>query len=845
MCYRDNVPPLSFEGIHTACISGDNGNGKSTLIDAMTWALWGKARAKSNDDLVHLGETEMGVEFDFAVGDETYRIIRRHSKPKRRSSQGKTILEFQIATDGRFRTLTGNSITQTQQKITDTLHIDYTTFVNSALLLQGRADEFTVKRPVERKQVLSDILRLSFYDKLEEQAKDRAKEREVEKAQLENTSREIEQELSQKPAYEAEFNAWQSQLATIENEVAESETRVKKLRQEKEALENKQAELARLDEHLARIQKDLERWDDLAKQHRLRLKEYQSLIAQRSTIEEEYASFTEAKALNNELDQKFRMVTTLHGRKHQLEMAISQAGQAIIKEHAIVQSQISELETSAQRLPLIKKELQQVKLRLRELAESEERLSQQKQSIQELRRQANYLDSNKTQLEREIKELEEKLDLLLTQKESRCPLCETELAANGLKLIETKYTAERHTKFESLRINQIELVQKQAELARQESGTAHLETKINQDKPALRTKANVLSQEITEAKQNTERLREARKSLTEIEEQLAKRDFAPTEQKTLKELEGELAKLGYDSGRHDRVRKRLTSLEHYEGLMRKLEEAERLVGQEKESAVRAKEAAQEIRLSLEVEGQKRMSLDKELDRIPQLLNNYTQAENEYQALVARQKQKQEALWSVKAKLERLKELEEKRREKGKQLSQVVKEEKVYIDLAQAFGKRGIQALLIEGALPEIEAEANELLSRMTDNRMQIKIETQRETKAGNVVETLDIRVSDEIGTRNYEMFSGGEAFRINFAIRIALSKLLARRAAARLPTLVIDEGFGTQDSIGIEKLKEAINSIQNDFDKILVITHIEELRDAFSTRINVLKTANGSTLEVG
>jgi exonuclease SbcC len=94
------------------------------------------------------------------------------------------------------------------------------------------------------------------------------------------------------------------------------------------------------------------------------------------------------------------------------------------------------------------------------------------------------------------------------------------------------------------------------------------------------------------------------------------------------------------------------------------------------------------------------------------------------------------------------------------------------------------------------------------------------------------------------MFSGGEAFRINFAIRIALSKLLARRAGAPLPTLIIDEGFGTQDSYGIDKLKEAIHSIRDDFDKILVITHIEELKDAFPVRINVVKTAQGSTLEV-
>jgi len=82
------------------------------------------------------------------------------------------------------------------------------------------------------------------------------------------------------------------------------------------------------------------------------------------------------------------------------------------------------------------------------------------------------------------------------------------------------------------------------------------------------------------------------------------------------------------------------------------------------------------------------------------------------------------------------------------------------------------------------------------------------------------------------------------AIRIALSRLLARRAGAPLPTLIIDEGFGTQDAVGIEKLKEAITAIQDDFEKILVITHIEELRDAFPARIDVVKTEDGSKISM-
>ncbi|GAI88338.1 unnamed protein product, partial [marine sediment metagenome] len=62
-------------------------------------------------------------------------------------------------------------------------------------------------------------------------------------------------------------------------------------------------------------------------------------------------------------------------------------------------------------------------------------------------------------------------------------------------------------------------------------------------------------------------------------------------------------------------------------------------------------------------------------------------------------------------------LETKKREKERLLTQVSREEKIYRDLAQAFGKKGVQALLIEIALPEIEAEADRLLGRMTDNRM--------------------------------------------------------------------------------------------------------------------------------
>jgi exonuclease SbcC len=131
--------------------------------------------------------------------------------------------------------------------------------------------------------------------------------------------------------------------------------------------------------------------------------------------------------------------------------------------------------------------------------------------------------------------------------------------------------------------------------------------------------------------------------------------------------------------------------------------------------------------------------------------------------------------------------------------------------------------------------------------MNVRFVTQagyKDKKRDDLKETLDIQISDGAGTRDYEMFSGGEAFRVNFAIRLALSEVLARRTGARLQTLVIDEGFGSQDAQGRQRLIEAINQVKGDFAKILIITHLEELKEAFPNRIEVEKTPRGSSVRV-
>ena len=842
MCYRDNVPPINFEGIHIACISGNNGNGKSALIDAITWALWGQTRAASDDELVHAGQPEVEVEFEFAVGQQRYRIIRRHAKPRSPKSSGQTLLEFQTFTAEGYKALTGDSVTRTQQKITQTLHMDYETFINSAFLRQGRADEFTKKRPGERKQVLGNILQLAVYDELETRAKEMAKEQETLVTQLESTLAGIQDELSQQPLHQAEYERAQSELGQSERAIRDQESRLTSLRKDKEALENKKTQLAEIAAHLKDTERNYALWNEQAQQCRTRIAGYENLISRRSGIEESYQRFTETRQRCQELDQKFKRVNTLIQSQHRLEMAVIKAGEDLNRSHAVAQNKIQELEHSAQKLPRLQEEMKEIAGHLAALEEADQKLQEKRESSGHLRARVHLLEAEKVRFLHEIEQVEDKLKMLTGQSGITCPLCDSELGAEGQKRIESKYKAEKASKSEALHNSQSELQARGAELKALENDLQQSESRLKLSREMGQTRYGNLNKAILDAEEARQKIVEERTSLGEIERKLASRDFATREQAALAETEKEIESIGYDAQHHENLRLQLADLQQYESPKRQLEEADRLILREKETEAQAGRTVAELTAKIESANRRRQALLSEIEALAEVAGELTLAEAEYQRLQAAQKQIEVVLGGARAQMERLAELALKKGEKEILLSQATQQERIFRDLAQAFSKKGLQAMLIEIAIPEIEAESNKLLARMTDNRMHIKMETQRETKKGDIMETLDINISDELGTRNYEMFSGGEAFRIDFAIRVALSKLLARRAGAPLPTLIIDEGFGTQDTTGIEKIKEAITSIQDDFEKILVITHIADFKDSFPMRIEVVKTAEGSTI---
>ncbi len=842
MCYKDNVPELNFDGFQIATISGDNGNGKSAIIDAITWALWGKARSRSDDDLVHSTENYMEVEFEFVAGKQHYRVLRKRSKPKNRRGTGQSSLDLFIASDGTYNTISGERIRDTQQKIIDILHMDYSTFINSAFLRQGHADQFTVADAAQRKKILADILRLNIYDDLETRAKELTKDRTTEANQLAAMLLEIDNELVHKSTYMNELHETESELSNLEILVQTGTTEVRRLQDQKESLERNQSQLMQLKEQSSKLINDKERWHLLTNQHQSNIEDYEALISQRSYIEAQYKRLREVAKDNQELDERLSLLVKLIEQKNKLGEVINSAQNELLTNHTRIEAIINQLKVKADELPLLRVRLKNEQSSRATLDKLENDMREKRHLIQQMNSEIHYLTSHRETLQKESQELDGKLTQLTDQTDATCPLCGRELTTDGHQFIMNNYITERKRNETILLTEESELAKKGKERLVLENELAKLVERFQQHSTSQQIQFGSLMRQIQESEDASKQIKAKESQKLSLEEHLTSKNFALKEQAALKQVEDSISRLDYDSTRHDKVRQELASLEMYRDLKRKLEEALGGIDHERMIITQAREAVIDLDHRLATNQRQMEALELELEHFAELGNELQDSEAKLTTLSEQLRQSQEKVGSLKANLERCIQLEKRRKDRDKRLTKARKDIIIYQELVEAFGKKGIQALLIESAIPEIEAEANQLLGKMTDYRMNVKFETQKETKKGDVIETLDIRISDELGMRDYEMFSGGEAFRINLAIRIALSRLLARRAGAPLPTLIIDEGFGTQDNTGIEKLKEAITSIQGDFQKILVITHIGELRDAFPVRINVFKTAAGSAI---
>ncbi|MGE5659713.1 MAG: exonuclease subunit SbcC [Actinomycetota bacterium] len=1019
LSYREAT--LDFSGLHTACICGPNGAGKSSLLEAIAWAIWGVSRSTSEDDIIHIGETEARVDFIFLTQGQVYRIIRNR---RRGQSCG---LEFQIATHSsstqggasqlNFRSLSERGLRATQEKILEAIKLDYDTFINSAYLRQGRADEFMLKRASDRKEILASLLKLDRYDLLAEQAKDLSRQYKgsvevlqqslnslkeqlqqrndltTQQASLQQTLTQLQQQqsadtehLQQLRTQQHNRHTWekllsgeqqqynhlaqecrrlQQELATAkqqqqelqallqqESEIAAGFTRLQtlqaaeetcsaKFKAHQEALSQRQLlqeqqrqQLSTLQGKIQQVQAQL---DALEQQER----EVQDVLRQQPEVEAGLAQLQASRSRLSQLDQLQSQVAPLLQQRQQLQ---AQIDRICARQSARLEELTAAIQTlrtnQQQRQPQLQQELAEIADRILQLENKRVYQQRVREKGQERHHFLERLQATQRDCEAKLAELEQKIQLLGTPPNSEeaaeasvslplCPLCDRPLDGHHWQLVASKHQTQQQEIW-----NQVWVVREQLAISEREIQVLRTEYRQIEQELApyeeLRERRGSVQAQLSAIAQDAQRWQQLAAEASQIERSLQGGDYAAEQYTELHQLEQQLQQLNYSdqnhalarneekrwrwaeikmgqikdaqqklikiNGRRPELQAQFRALQqqleqqktqselqqqilaldrHLREIDYRLEQHEHLRIEVRQNQfwltrVEKLQAAskqfpqvqariQELSSFLEVRSRDLEVMVQQIEALRQQLQQTPDPTSDIQILEQKIQQRRQKLDECLSSLGRLQQqqqyletLQAQQEVQKQQLQATRRQHRVYQELAQAFGRNGIQALMIENVLPQLEAETNQILARLSANQLHIQFVTQRATKASSssakkatkFIDTLDILIADARGTRPYETYSGGEAFRINFAIRLALARLLAQRAGTSLQMLIIDEGFGTQDAEGCDRLIAAINAIASDFTCILTVTHIPHLKEAFQARIEVSKTPLGSRISL-
>ena len=996
LSYREAT--LDFSGLHTACICGANGAGKSSLLEAITWAIWGESRAASEDDAIHTGAANVRVDFTFQCNQQIYKVIRTRNRGH------SSALEFQVQTPTGFRSLTERGLRATQHMIAHHLKLDYDTFINSAYLRQGRADEFMLRKPNERKQILADLLKLDRYEELALQAKDLSRQFKGQAEQLEQNLHSIEIQLQQREEIAQQCRDVESKVATLQQEQTSDTERRQTLQAIQHQRQSWEQQLTWQRQQYQNLTQDCDRYrQDIAATQRQK-QQLEALLNQEEQIAAGYAHYQNLLFSEEALNSKFQAYQDAQQQQQQLQQQLSQAInelnlqlrqaqgqldilrqsradiQQILSRKDEVEAGLSRLQKArayvsyldqlqAQVAPILQYRLQvqnrlqgfQARLvaRLEELRSSSGQLQTQQQrqpklqqAVMEVAGQLEHLEKKRVyqqrvqekglerrsfrdrlqekqrEYEAKLAELGQKLQMLASP-DATCPLCDRPMdREHGHRVLVKTETQQQELQ------NQFWVVREQLTVCERELQVLRQEyTQLSQELAPynhLLEQRGQLAAQLAATGDVHNRIQQIVAEAQGLERALQAREYAPEQQEELQRIDQQLQQLNYDEKNHalarsevDRWRwaeirqaeikqaqrrqdqidgqqpellakianlqKQIEQLSTHSDLSRQIANTERYIAEigyerSQHEAVRTAlrqaqsclirseelrqaqqqypvlvERVQDLTQSLEGRSQDMQTMKAQIEAIVLQMEQTPDTKAEIQALEQQIFTRRRQLDDLLATLGRLQQqqqqletLQTQHSTLSTQHTKTLRQFRVYQELAQAFGKNGIQALMIENLLPQLEAQTNSLLARLSGNQLHVQFITQKTGRSGKasakknpkLIDTLDILIADARGTRPYETYSGGEAFRINFAIRLALARLLAQRAGTALQMLIVDEGFGTQDQEGCDRLIAAINAISSDFACILTVTHMPQFKEAFQTRIEVYKTQEGSQISL-
>lgn len=890
LSYGATVQTINFEPYHLICLSGKNGHGKSALLDAITWSLWGQARkatsaGRSEAHLLRLGSTNMVVALDFICNNHTYRVRREYNND---SGKNITYLDFGIYDEqgGQWRQLTTKTIRETQDVIISVIGLDAEAFENSAFLRQGHSDEFSRKSPKDRKEMLANILGIGMYEVLRKKSIERGREENLRYQNGLRTCDVLKQAIAPQPQVVQDLAVIDEQYvesAVIDQSLSDRaevvRTTLQALYGERQSADQLLAIVLHVEYQIRNDTLALQtlwlQWRDVRKRHRL-------LSGKHISNNRREQVMFELSSLQKDLQKKVDLIT--HGavlkeqaqahvlerqKRHENELKI------LLQQDQLHAQQEKIIIHDEQRVNAAHREVTQV-MRVLEAEEKtftpctdaikyEELIAQAAQKYEHTQMRLQHGMALQSRVVRDLDRVTQEKVRLSDAHASVCVVCLQSVQPEQMARVcafrdqQMQRYAGQKKRLKNVIVHYQERV-KNEQLGFQdwrEQYKSAVHVKAQHD--AHHTRREHARQQWQVVEGQLAAINAARKLLHEewvacqsaitvirTRHTMEQRDDALLQdvERQLVACEEELRALSHIQERHTQLQKELAEIAEEELLRATIMQEVHL---QEERAVHIRERCQHLR-ELKAQQKERLVAREAHARLQEQISALEQEDQSLQQERIKLAQNKERLASQKGALEQaIRHINQQKILLEQERKQVkISEDNAadYVLLGQVLSKDGIQGMLIEHVLPEIEHEANILLAKLTDNQAQLQFESLRGLKSGVLKETLDIKIADALGTRPYELFSGGEAFRIDFALRLAISKLLARRAGASVQTLIIDEGFGSQDEEGLHYIMESLYAIQHEFAKIIIVSHLPTMKDQFPTHFHIHKGMQGSTVHL-
>jgi DNA repair protein SbcC/Rad50 len=760
-------------------IMGRNGAGKSTIIEAIGWTLYGNRFVRTDKMDVrsqHADESSTcGAEMVFVYGGVEYRIER---KLKGKSA----ISEAAVWREG------NNEPEAVQDRgvnefIENLLQLDHRSFLTSVFAEQKDLAKLSGMRPEERRQAINRLINIDRIDRAREAVRHDANDKSRELSGKRSAAKDLDELMAREKSLRQEQVKLAAKCLELEGAAAARESELGKIKELFNA-----SSLVR-DQYLnweAQIGKLLSRQEEQTKNLRNAQMELEQVVAaenELSGLMPRLQMFDEVKARKEALDAEREKDARLASRRKEKEIVLT----SLAKEN----KSLAEAVESSKNLSIMESELAK-------LVQTERLLDE---NLQTLRNTILAVHGLKATAKNKGQELAEKLAKIQELgADGECPVCTQRLGDHFGPVVE-----DHETQLNLLRQEYLHHKQEEEEAQLQ----AHsVEAKLRQ----ARRDQQELGKKVQSAQDAHRRADEIRSHIQNYEQQMSLID-----QDILA-----LGAVSYDESEHQKVK------QSYETLLALQQQASRLEERANrrtavEAAIRA--AQQTLQQLADDAAAARSSQDvlnfdeSQYQRDRQNVEAATQAFNTAKDVWGAVRQD---LAVLKRDLENLvKEIEEQKR--LRQEMESVEEEIRYLGALEEY--LGQFRLDLAGRVrPLIARRASELLALTTNSRYsQIELD-----------QDYNIRIYDGNRAFPIDRFSGGEQDLTNLCLRIAVSQVVAERhGGAPINFIVLDEIFGSQDVERRELILNALGQLSTQFRQIFIITHIEMVRDVLPVLVEV------------